>query len=166
MLQALLGRGGFSEVFKAFDVEALRFVACKIHQLSPQWSEDRKRGYVRHAAREYSIMKRMAHDSIVKLYDVFEIDEESFCTVLEMCDTSDLDVHLKAAGSLPEKEARTIIAQIFAGLQYLSGGQRPVIHYDLKPANILFDSAGARAPGVNCGNRRWANMLSGNHDCV
>lgn len=93
-------------------------------------------------AREYSIMKRMAHDSIIRLFDVFEIDDESFCTVLEMCETSDLDAHLKACGTLPEKEARAIIAQIFAGLQYLSQGQRPVIHYDLKPANILFDSAG------------------------
>ena len=52
-LQSLLGRGGFSEVFKAFDVEEQRYVALKIHQLSPQWSEDRKRSYVRHAAREY-----------------------------------------------------------------------------------------------------------------
>lgn len=87
-------------------------------------------------------MKRMAHDSIVRLFDVFEIDDESFCTVLELCESSDLDAHLKSNGLLPEKEARAMIAQIFAGLQYLSQGQRPVIHYDLKPANILFDAVG------------------------
>ena len=35
-----------------------------------------------------------------------------------------------------------IIAQIFSGLAYLSSAQRRVIHYDLKPGNVLFDAAG------------------------
>jgi tousled-like kinase len=43
---------------------------------------------------------------------------------------------------VPEREARVIIAQIFAGLSYLSSAQRRVIHYDLKPGNVLFDAAG------------------------
>lgn len=34
----LLGKGGFSEVFKAFDVIDLRFVAIKVHRLQPEWS--------------------------------------------------------------------------------------------------------------------------------
>ena len=34
---------------QAYDARQLRYVACKIHQLTPQWSEDRKRNYVRHA---------------------------------------------------------------------------------------------------------------------
>lgn len=39
----------------------------------------------------------MAHDSIVRLFDVFEIDNDSFCTVLEVCEGHDLDVHLKVS---------------------------------------------------------------------
>lgn len=31
----------------------------------------------------------------MKLYDVFEIDANSFCTVLEYCDGHDLDFYLK-----------------------------------------------------------------------
>jgi hypothetical protein len=38
----LLGKGGFSEVHKAFDLVELRYVACKIHQLNPQWPASRK----------------------------------------------------------------------------------------------------------------------------
>ena len=45
-------------------------------------------------------------------------------------------------GCLSEREARVITCQIFAGLAYLSSAQRRVIHYDLKPGNILFDAAG------------------------
>jgi tousled-like kinase len=84
----------------------------------------------------------MAHNNIVRLFDVFEIDSDSFCTVLELCEGHDLDIHLKMHASLPEREARVVIAQVFAGLAYLSSGDRRVIHYDLKPANILFDVYG------------------------
>jgi tousled-like kinase len=112
VLQSLLGRGGFSEVYRAYDVTDLRAVALKIHQLQPSWSEERKRSYVRHAAREYGILKRMAHDSIVRLHDVFEIDDESFCTVLELCEGGDLDFHLKLHGSLGEREARCLTVRL------------------------------------------------------
>jgi tousled-like kinase len=120
----------------------MREVACKLHQLSPQWSEERKRTYVRHAARECSIHKQMRHSAVVRLIDVFEVDKDSFCTVLELCTGDDLDARLKAQGPVVEREARAILAQVFAGLAYLSGGSRRVIHYDLKPGNILFDAAG------------------------
>lgn len=43
--------------------------------------------------------------------------------------------------TLPEREARCLVAQIFSGLRYLAA--RRIIHYDLKPANILFDGLGA-----------------------
>lgn len=142
VLQHLLGRGGFSEVHKAYDVEGMRFVACKIHQLLPSWNEQRKRSYVRHAAREYNIMKQIAHDCIVSLFDVFEIDNDSFCTVLGLCEGEDLEARLKVFGTLSEREARVIVAQIFSGLAYLSSGPRRVIHFDLKPGNILFDKCG------------------------
>ena len=40
-------------------------------------------------------MKRVKHECIVRLFDVFEIDSDSFCTVLELCDGDDLDAYLK-----------------------------------------------------------------------
>lgn len=49
----------------------------------------------RHAIREYNIQKKLNHPRIVRLYDVFEIDANSFCTVLEYCDGHDLDFYLK-----------------------------------------------------------------------
>ena len=142
VLMNMLGRGGFSEVYKAYDVAEMREVACKVHQLSQHWSEARKSTYVRHATRECSIHKRLDHSSVVKHVDVFEVDQNSFCTVLELCTGDDLDARLKAHGPIAEREARIILAQVFAGLNYLAGGARPVIHYDLKPGNILFDAAG------------------------
>ena len=61
----------------------------------PPLPKPRRQSYIRHAAREFSIMKRLSHDAIVRLYDCFEIDGESFATVLELCESTDLDAHLK-----------------------------------------------------------------------
>ncbi|KVH88411.1 Protein kinase, ATP binding site-containing protein [Cynara cardunculus var. scolymus] len=138
----LLGKGGFSEVYKAFDLVEYRYVACKLHGLNAQWSEDKKQSYIRHAIREYNIHKTLVHHHIVRLWDIFEIDQNTFCTILEYCSGKDLDAVLKATPILPEKEARIIIFQIFQGLVYLNKRNQRIIHYDLKPGNVLFDEFG------------------------
>lgn len=91
---------------------------------------------LRHALREKDIHKTMDHPRIVKLYDVFTIDTNSFCTVLEYCDGNDLDFYLKQNKCVPEKEARSIIRQIVSALRYLNEIKPPVIHYDLKPGKF------------------------------
>ncbi|KAF7831596.1 serine/threonine-protein kinase TOUSLED isoform X1 [Senna tora] len=138
----LLGKGGFSEVYKAFDLVEHRYVACKLHGLNPQWSEEKKQSYIRHAIREYNIHKTLVHHHIVRLWDIFEIDQNTFCTVLEYCSGKDLDAVLKATPILPEREARVILVQVFQGLVYLNKRTQKIIHYDLKPGNVLFDELG------------------------
>ncbi|XP_011006072.1 PREDICTED: serine/threonine-protein kinase TOUSLED-like isoform X3 [Populus euphratica] len=138
----LLGKGGFSEVYKAYDLVEHRYVACKLHGLNVQWSEDKKQSYIRHALREYNIHKTLVHNHIVQLWDIFEIDQNTFCTILEYCSGKDLDAVLKATPVLPEREARIIIVQIFQGLVYLNKRAQKIIHYDLKPGNVLFDEFG------------------------
>ncbi|XP_057956269.1 serine/threonine-protein kinase TOUSLED isoform X2 [Malania oleifera] len=138
----LLGKGGFSEVYKAFDMVENRYIACKLHGLNAQWSEEKKQSYIRHAIREYNIHKSLVHHHIVRLWDIFEIDQNTFCTILEYCSGKDLDAVLKTTPVLPEKEARIIIVQIFQGLVYLNKRTQKIIHYDLKPGNVLFDELG------------------------
>lgn len=84
--------------------------------------------------REYNIHKQLDHPRIVRLFDVFEIDSNSFCTVMEYCEGNDLDFHLKQNKMVPEREAKSIIMQTVSALRYLNEVIRPpVIHYDLKP---------------------------------
>nr|XP_048685626.1 serine/threonine-protein kinase tousled-like 2 isoform X2 [Caretta caretta] len=107
LLLHLLGRGGFSEVYKAFDLTEQRYVAVKIHQLNKNWRDEKKENY------------------------------HKFCTVLEYCEGNDLDFYLKQHKLMSEKEARSIIMQIVNALKYLNEIKPPIIHYDLKPGNIL-----------------------------
>ncbi|XP_074476447.1 serine/threonine-protein kinase tousled-like 2 isoform X1 [Sebastes fasciatus] len=137
LLLHLLGRGGFSEVFKAFDVTEQRYVAIKIHQLNKNWREEKKQNYHKHACREYRIHKELDHPRIVKLYDYFSLDTDSFCTVLEYCEGNDLDFYLKQNKLMSEKEGRSVVMQIVNALKYLNQIRPPIIHYDLKPGNIL-----------------------------
>ncbi|KAJ4941227.1 hypothetical protein JOQ06_027513 [Pogonophryne albipinna] len=137
LLLHLLGRGGFSEVFKAFDMTEQRYVAIKVHQLNKNWREEKKQNYHKHACREYRIHKELDHPRIIKLYDYFSLDTGSFCTVLEYCEGNDLDFYLKQNKLMPEKEGRSVVMQIVNALKYLNQIRPPIIHYDLKPGNIL-----------------------------
>nr|XP_057917745.1 serine/threonine-protein kinase tousled-like 2 isoform X2 [Doryrhamphus excisus] len=143
LLLHLLGRGGFSEVYKAFDLTEQRYVAIKIHQLNKNWRDDKKENYHKHACREYRIHKELDHPRIVKLYDYFSLDTDSFCTVLEYCEGNDLDFYLKQNKLMTEKEGRSIVMQIVNALKYLNQIRPPIIHYDLKPGNILLVNGSA-----------------------
>jgi serine/threonine protein kinase len=56
LLLMLLGKGGFSEVHKAFDLKEQRYVACKVHQLNKDWKEDKKANYIKYDAKFMQIL--------------------------------------------------------------------------------------------------------------
>ena len=136
----LLGKGGYSEVYKAYDLENHIYVACKLNQLNHNWKEEIKNNYIKHTIRENQIHKNIDHPKIVKLFDTIEIDNDSFCTILEYCSGPDLSTYIKKNKFIPEKEARIIILQILEGLIYLNNLPNKIIHYDLKPENIIFNN--------------------------
>ena len=110
----LLGKGGYSEVYKAYDLENHMYVACKLHQLNQNWKEEVKDNYIKHTVRENQIHQEINHSKIVRHFDTIEIDNNSFC--------------------------RIIITQILEGLEYLNKLPNKIIHYDLKPENIIFNN--------------------------
>lgn len=119
-------------------MDELRWVAAKIHQLNPNWSDSATKNYIKHALRENEIVKELSHPNIVSCYETVEIDSSSFCTVLEFCEGPDLSHYLKQNRIIPEKQAKNIIKQVVAGVKYINSHNTKVIHYDLKPSNIIF----------------------------
>ena len=95
--------------------------------------------FFRHALREYHVHKHLTHPRVVKLHDVFEIDSNSFATVLEYVEGNDLDFYLKQQKTIPEREARIMICQVVSALKYFNELKPPIIHYDLKPGTKRFN---------------------------
>ena len=100
VILSLIGKGGYSEVYKAYDLDKQCYVACKLHQVNEMWEPSYKANYIRHALREQEIHVKLNHPRIVRQYDVVEVDDNSFITVLELCDGPSLDIYLKQHGSL------------------------------------------------------------------
>ena len=73
-------------MYKAFDQYELKFVACKIHQIHENWTQSNKDIWLKHTLRENKIHRKLNHPNIVELYDTIEVDNVSFCTVLEYCE--------------------------------------------------------------------------------
>lgn len=138
-----LGRGGFSEVWEAIDLQNARKVAIKIQKMNQDWSETVKQNFLRHMGREINIMSSTQHENVVAFYEYFYIGDDSVALVMECCEGGDLAQMLRKRGKLPEKEARRILFEVVSGLAALRIKENYVIHYDLKPANILFSQDGA-----------------------
>ncbi|KAK7197548.1 tousled-like kinase II [Novymonas esmeraldas] len=137
VLMHLLGKGGFSEVWKAFDLVEGRYVACKIHHIQREWPAQTRTHYLRHAQRELDIMRALDHPHLTHLYDVFPRGDNMFISVMEYSNGMDLDTYLKRYRTFKEADARLVFLQIVDVLRYLASLESPIIHYDLKPANIL-----------------------------
>jgi tousled-like kinase len=139
---SLIGHGGFSEVFKAYDLEACCYVALKLHSLNPKWDADARISYLKHTNRENDVYKKLDHPNIVQFFDSFVLDGVSVATILELCEGPDLDYQLKRNGMIAERNAKNIIRQILLAIKYLNEQNPKIIHYDLKPQNILFTKEG------------------------
>ena len=137
-LLSLLGKGGYSEVYKAFDLVDKKYVACKVYLIKQNWPKEICENYIKHTLREIEIHKTINCSKIIKQLDVFDIDGNSYCTVLEFCNGGDLGTYLKLYRTLTEKEVQDITKQILIGLDYLNQRKKKIIHYDIKPQNILF----------------------------
>lgn len=86
---------------------------------------------------EINIMKEMAHDNIIKFFEVYE-DAGFLNIVMECCKGGELFDRIKAqpSGSFSEKDACGVLKQIISGIKYMHDNK--IAHCDLKPDNFLF----------------------------
>uniref|UniRef100_A0A3B3D2B7 Tousled like kinase 1 n=1 Tax=Oryzias melastigma TaxID=30732 RepID=A0A3B3D2B7_ORYME len=133
LLLHLLGRGGFSEVYKAFDLIEQRYAAVKIHQLNKNWREEKKENYHKYVSSNTGTLLFITHSTFILLNTVLSTD--TFCTVMEFCEGNDLDFYLKQHKLMSEKEARSIVMQIVNGTScwWTARAQEPIGEKYLPP---------------------------------
>lgn len=99
----LLGQGAFGEVRKCINRKSRVIRAVKlIKKESMNKEEEQSFKY------EISILKRLDHPNILKLYEIFE-DEKRYYLVTELCKGGELFDEILSKVHFSEKEAATII---------------------------------------------------------
>ena len=131
---ALLGKGGFGEVYRARDTKLKREVAIKI--LPDEFSRDPER--VARFQREAEVLASLSHSNIAAIYHLDEANGSRFL-VLELVEGETLAERVRR-GPIPIDEALNIAKAICEALE--AAHEKGVIHRDLKPANIKLTPAG------------------------
>lgn len=139
----LLGKGGFGEVYKAYDNEDQHYVALKISQ----GTADDKYNLVNEVKR----FKKLRHPNIVKHIEAYEVNTGStdihgkpilyHVGILEYADKGTL-ADLLIKGTPDYRVIEDLAKDIIEGLAYLHSEN--IIHRDLKPTNILLFSEGEK----------------------
>jgi eukaryotic-like serine/threonine-protein kinase len=133
-LQELVGSGGMSNVFRAYDRLLERSVAIKV--LHEQFGQDDD--YVERFRREARSVAQLAHPNIVTVIDRGEQDGRQYI-VFEYIEGENLKA-LVADGALPVDEALDYGLQVARALDFAH--KRGLVHRDVKPQNVLLNEDG------------------------
>jgi eukaryotic-like serine/threonine-protein kinase len=130
-----LGKGGFGEVFLAFDEELDRPVAIKVPRPERVSCPEDIEAYLTEAR----IVANLDHPHIVPVYDVGRTGDGLCFVVSKFIAGNDLASRIKEARP-GFHESAALVATVAEALHYAH--TRNLVHRDIKPANILIDASG------------------------
>ena len=136
-LDARIGAGGMSTVYRAFDLTLERPVAVKLmhRELAASDSDQLER-----FRREARAVARLSHPHIVGVIDAGE-DEGRPYIVLEYIEGETLKDRIRRMGRLPIDEGIAYAIEIARALGCAHA--RHIVHRDIKPQNVLIDAEGS-----------------------
>ena len=130
-----LGRGGMGKVYRVEDTELKQEVALKL--IRPEIATDKNT--IERFRNELKTARTIRHKNVCGMFDLGEAKGAYYIT-MEYIRGEDLKSLIRKMGQLSTGQAITIANQVFDGLEeaHLLG----VVHRDLKPQNIMIDTAG------------------------
>ncbi|XP_037068083.1 cyclin-dependent kinase-like 1 [Pollicipes pollicipes] len=151
----IVGEGSYGVVVKCRHKESGQIVAIK------KFLEGEEDAQVKKIAmREVRMLKRLRHENLVNLIEVFR-RRRRLCLVLEFVESTVLDLlEAKEEGGLEPAAVRSYIFQLLRGLEFCH--TQNIIHRDIKPENVLISNLGVvklcdfgfarplAGPGENC----------------
>lgn len=152
---AVVGRGGLGVVYRVSDLLYSSNNVYALKELS-----DPAPGARKQFALESRWLQELDHNNIPKVRESFEWDDRGYL-VMDYVDGENLEQYLRRIGRpLQEEQALRWMLPICDALQYLHTRTPPLLHRDVKPANIIvtpsghpvlvdFGIAKAHLPGMN-----------------
>lgn len=134
-IQEIVGVGGMSVVYKAYDSVDDRIVAVKVLKDEFLNNDD----FVRRFNNESKAIALLSHPNIVKVYDV-SFSERLQYIVMEYVDGITLKEYIQKQNAITWNEALYFTTQILKALQHAH--DKGIVHRDVKPQNIILLSNG------------------------
>jgi serine/threonine protein kinase len=128
-IEALLGKGGMGEVYRARDLRLERPVALKLLRSDLTANAERLRRFLREARAAAAV----THPNIAQVYDIDEVDGTTFIA-MEYIEGQTVS-QLIANRELDLQAAVEIALQVSEGLA--KAHKANIIHRDIKPDNIM-----------------------------
>ena len=135
-LDAQIGSGGMSTVYRAFDAVLERKVAIKLLHGDFVADSDQLERF----RREARSVAQLSHPYIVGVIDAGEEDGQPFI-VFEYVEGETLKDRIRRYGRLPVDEAIAYAIEIARALG--AAHARNIVHRDVKPQNVLVDEEGS-----------------------
>ncbi len=135
-LEARIGSGGMSTVYRALDETLQRQVAVKL--MNREVTADSAE--LERFRREARAVAQLSHPHIVGVIDAGEDDGRPYI-VLEYVEGETLKERIRRAGRLPVTEAVAYAIEIARALG--AAHARHIVHRDVKPQNVLIDEEGS-----------------------
>ncbi len=132
-----IGRGGFGEVWEAFDLRLGRAVAVKVLREDLAASAAFRERF----RRETRAVAKMRHPGIVPVYHVGE-EEDLVYFIMPLVEGITLKAALDREGRLSTAEAVRILSEASDALR--EAHRRGIVHRDLKPENVMLEGTERR----------------------
>lgn len=126
-----LGRGGYSRVFKVKHTLQGKDYALKLFHESVNISS---------VLDEYTALVDLSHENIVKFVWNGTTPQGQFFTLTEFLDGENLSMYTRTDARLPVKRVYQLAKDILSALTLMQSQEKPILHRDIKPQNIIWDS--------------------------
>src|SRR3954462_13591405 len=136
-VEALIGRGGVGEVYRATDERLGRPVALKVLADGVASDEHSRERLLEESRRAASL----DHPNVVPVYEAGEAGGRLFLAMRYVAGI-DLKALLRREGALAPERAIAIAAQVADALD--AAHRRGLVHRDVKPSNVLLDHPDGR----------------------
>ncbi|WP_235015726.1 protein kinase [Aquimarina sp. AU58] len=133
IIHKILGRGGYSRVFKAKHDLQGRDYALKLFHESVN---------ITSVLDEYNALIELDHPNIVKFSWNGKTPQNQFYTTTEFLDGDNLSTYIKTDANLPIATINRLGIEMLSALEYLQTRENPILHRDVKPQNIIWDNKG------------------------